>query len=94
VKWGVRRELNRHAERNSGAFSDYSTLSRSKGGRLRISISQMEMKAILKNCDMPEKMKQDAVDCAAKAVKKHNTEKVSDLFKSKEKIPPFVRNCI
>jgi len=39
-----------------------------------------QRKAVIKNADMDEKMQQDAVDIASKALSEYNIEKVSEFF--------------
>ena len=47
-----------------------------------------QRKAVIKNADMDEKMQQDAVDIASKALSEYNIEKVRDrrLFSCMENI--------
>jgi hypothetical protein len=43
-------------------------------------MSGEQRKAVIKNADMDEKMQQDAVDIASKALSEYNIEKVSLIF--------------
>jgi len=43
-------------------------------------MSGEQRKAVIKNADMEEKMQQDAVDIASKALSEYNIEKVQALF--------------
>jgi dynein light chain LC8-type len=42
-----------------------------------------QRKAVIKNADMDEKMQQDAVDIASKALSEYNIEKVRAVFRER-----------
>jgi len=46
-----------------------------------------QRKAVIKNADMEDKMQQDAVDIASKALSEYNIEKVCWLLRSLQAVP-------
>jgi hypothetical protein len=52
-----------------------------------IFIMSEQRKAVIKNADMEEKMQQDAVDIASKALSEYNIEKVCTDFAARTGVP-------
>jgi hypothetical protein len=71
------------------ALSEEEYLSRIESNRIQkhASMSGEQRKAVIKNADMDEKMQQDAVDIASKALSEYNIEKVRSVRAGKGPCP-------
>jgi Dynein light chain type 1 len=57
-------------------------------------MSGEQRKAVIKNADMDEKMQQDAVDIASKALSEYNIEKVRSYKKDPCRLFRYVQNYL